>query len=139
MPGHIGVYIGNGLAVECTPKWDNCVQITACNRKVEGYNRRNWTKHGRLPYVTYGTGTNTTTVKTCTVTPQVLKKGSKGECVKALQRLLVSHGYNLGSQNPVDGSFGAKTDAGVRSYQKDNGLTVDGSVGRQTWTKLLGC
>lgn len=51
--GHIGVYIGNGLAVECTPAWDNCVQITACNRNVSGYNRRNWTKHGKLPYITY--------------------------------------------------------------------------------------
>ena len=27
--GHIGVYIGDGLAVECTPAWKNCVQITA--------------------------------------------------------------------------------------------------------------
>jgi hypothetical protein len=23
MKGHIGVYIGDGLSVECTPKWDN--------------------------------------------------------------------------------------------------------------------
>lgn len=53
MPGHIGVYIGNGLAVECTPKWDNCVQITACNCEKTGYNRRNWTKHGKLPYFEY--------------------------------------------------------------------------------------
>jgi hypothetical protein len=53
MEGHIGVYVGDGLAVECTPRWDNKVQITACNRSVSGYNRRNWTKHGRLPYVTY--------------------------------------------------------------------------------------
>ena len=51
--GHIGIYIGNGLAVECTPRWKNCVQITACNCDVTGYNRRNWTKHGKLPYVTY--------------------------------------------------------------------------------------
>lgn len=51
--GHIGVYIGDGLAVECTPSWDNGVQITACNRNVSGYNRRNWTKHGKLPYITY--------------------------------------------------------------------------------------
>lgn len=51
--GHIGVYIGNGLAVECTPSWDNCVQITACNCSKNGYNRRNWTKHGKLPYITY--------------------------------------------------------------------------------------
>lgn len=51
--GHIGVYIGDGLAVECTPSWKNCVQITACNRTIAGYNRRNWTKHGKLPYITY--------------------------------------------------------------------------------------
>lgn len=52
-PGHIGVYIGDGLAVECTPAWKNCVQITACNCTKAGYNRRNWTKHGKLPYITY--------------------------------------------------------------------------------------
>lgn len=56
MPGHIGIYIGNGLAVECTPAWKNCVQITAANRTVSGYNRRDWVSHGRLPYVSY-TGT----------------------------------------------------------------------------------
>ena len=51
--GHIGVYIGDGLAVECTPRWKNCVQITACNCSKSGYNRRNWTKHGKLPYIEY--------------------------------------------------------------------------------------
>ena len=53
MEGHIGIYVGGGLAVECTPKWENKVQITACNCSVSGYNRRNWTKHGKLPYVSY--------------------------------------------------------------------------------------
>ena len=55
MPGHIGVYIGDGLAVECTPKWDNKVQITAVANigKKAGYNSRKWTKHGKLPYVEY--------------------------------------------------------------------------------------
>lgn len=53
MDGHIGVYIGNGLAVECTPRWKNCVQITACNCSKSGYNTRNWTKHGKLPYIEY--------------------------------------------------------------------------------------
>lgn len=59
--GHIGVYIGDGLAVECTPSWKNCVQITACNCDKSGYNRRNWTKHGKLPYIEY--------VKETVVTP----------------------------------------------------------------------
>lgn len=53
MSGHIGVYIGDGLAVECTPSWKNCVQITSCNCTKAGYQRRNWTKHGKLPYIVY--------------------------------------------------------------------------------------
>lgn len=53
MDGHIGVYIGDGLAVECTPSWENDVQITACNCDKKGYNRRDWEKHGKLPYVEY--------------------------------------------------------------------------------------
>ena len=53
--GHIGLYIGDGLAVECTPAWANKVQITAVKNigTKTGYNARKWTKHGRLPYVTY--------------------------------------------------------------------------------------
>jgi hypothetical protein len=53
--GHVGIYIGSGLAVECTPKWDGDVQITAVGNigKKSGYNTRTWKKHGKLPYVTY--------------------------------------------------------------------------------------
>lgn len=57
MPGHIGVYVGDGLAVECTPKWGNCVQITSCNVAKKGIHRRNWTKHGKIPYVEYSVET----------------------------------------------------------------------------------
>ena len=64
LEGHIGVYVGDGLAVECTPRWANKVQITACNRNVSGYNRRNWTKHGKLPYVEYVADATTPPVET---------------------------------------------------------------------------
>ena len=53
MSGHVGLYIGDGLAVECTPAWSNDVQITACNRTIAGYNTRTWSKHGKLPYIEY--------------------------------------------------------------------------------------
>ncbi len=53
LPGHIGIYIGDGLAVESTPSWQGGVQITSCNCAKSGYNRRNWQKHGKLPYITY--------------------------------------------------------------------------------------
>lgn len=53
--GHCGIYIGNGQAVECTPAWANCVQITdVANILTTGYRpARTWTKHGRLPWVEY--------------------------------------------------------------------------------------
>lgn len=53
--GHIGIYIGDGLAVECTPSWKNGVQITAVSNigGKAGYNARKWKKHGKLPYITY--------------------------------------------------------------------------------------
>lgn len=53
--GHIGVYIGDGLAVECTPSWGNKVQITAVGNigSKSGYHTRTWTSHGKLPYVDY--------------------------------------------------------------------------------------
>lgn len=50
---HIGIYIGDGLVIECSPKWDNKVQYTACNRDIAGYNRRDWAAHGHLPYINY--------------------------------------------------------------------------------------
>ena len=51
--GHAGIYLGNGLAAECTPSWSNGAQITACNCSRTGYNTRTWTKHGKLPWVNY--------------------------------------------------------------------------------------
>lgn len=53
--GHIGVYVGDGLAVECTPAWKNRVQTTAVRNigTKSGYNARTWTKHGKLPYIQY--------------------------------------------------------------------------------------
>lgn len=63
-----------------------------------------------------------------------LKQGSKGSEVKELQTLLNNNGANLS----VDGKFGPKTLAAVTSYQKANGLTVDGIVGKNTWGALRG-
>lgn len=53
--GHAGIYVGDGLAVECTPAWKNCVQVTAVGNigYKAGYNSRIWTKHGKLPYIEY--------------------------------------------------------------------------------------
>ena len=73
----------------------------------------------------------------CTVNVSVLKKGSKGSQVRALQALLIGYGYSCGSSG-VDGSFGNATLSAVKKYQSRNGLESDGSVGPKTWAKLLG-
>ena len=53
--GHIGVYVGDGLVVECTPSWANKVQITYVGNigSKSGYKSRTWTKHGKIPWVDY--------------------------------------------------------------------------------------
>jgi peptidoglycan hydrolase-like protein with peptidoglycan-binding domain len=57
-----------------------------------------------------------------------LKKGDKGEAVKTMQTMLIACGYSCGSTG-ADGGFGKNTDAALRAFQKDNGLTVDGIYG----------
>ena len=79
----------------------------------------------------------TTRTEVCTVEVKVIRKGAKGDNVKALQILLIGRGYSCGSYG-ADGSFGTATDNAVRAFQKANGLTVDGICGPNTWNKLLG-
>ena len=142
IPGHIGVYIGDGLAVEATPAWKDGAQITAVYNigKKSGYNGRSWTKHGKLPYIAYEVEPEKPATKNeeeCIVNLKMLSKGSKGETVKALQTLLIGYGYSCGSWG-ADGDFGNGTDKAVKAYQKAKGLEVDGIVGTNTWKKLLG-
>ncbi|MGD7707453.1 peptidoglycan-binding protein [Microlunatus sp. Y2014] len=52
--------------------------------------------------------------------------------VKGIQHLLNHRGHGL----VVDGNFGSKSGAAVRSFQRGAGLVVDGDVGPKTWGKL---
>lgn len=53
IPGHIGVYIGNGKVIESTPSWQNKVQVTTCLNAASGTPGRKWDKHGKLPWIEY--------------------------------------------------------------------------------------
>lgn len=75
--------------------------------------------------------------KTYTLTLEVLRKGSKGDAVKALQRLLIANGYDCGDTG-ADGSFGGNTQAALIRYQTDHDLEPDGVAGKKTMGKLLG-
>ena len=65
-----------------------------------------------------------------------VRRGEKQYMVTALQDLLMLKGYNPGGlENP--GIFGAGTEAAVRKYQADHGLTVDGIAGYNTFKSLI--
>lgn len=109
--GHIGVYIGNGLAVECTPAWKNRVQITACNCSKSGYNTRKWKKHGKLPYIDY------------TATSKVPTKTSK-------PNLDVATLYNrsIAGKYKVTAAGGLNIRTGASSSKKSLGVLPIGTV-----------
>ena len=143
--GHCGVYIGDGLAVECTPKWDNGVQITAVHNIAEkqGYNGRTWRRHGKLPYVEYvsivpnaPTETEKASEENVSLNFLTLEKGKYrgNEQIKTVQRILKSLGYY---KMDIDGSFGNGTKNAVEDFQAESGLESDGIVGRKTWESLL--
>lgn len=63
----------------------------------------------------------------------VLKNGDKGSLVSLLQLGLERSGYNVGKK---DGIFGNKTEAALKFFQSDRGITTDGIAGRQTLIKI---
>lgn len=65
-----------------------------------------------------------------------LRKGSKGESVRALQVLLTLRGQRLAIYG-TDGDFGNETEVALRAYQKIKGLTADGICGSDVWKTLI--
>ena len=63
----------------------------------------------------------------------LLKQGSRGHPVPALQYLLRARGHPV----TVDGIFGPKTEAAVEGFQVADQIMVDGIVGPQTWGALI--
>jgi hypothetical protein len=75
---------------------------------------------------------------------KVIKRGAKGPDVKRIQARLNQigkgkHGTLGGKPLQVNGIFGSDTEKVVKSFQKHRPpLVVDGEVGKQTWTRLIG-
>ena len=57
------------------------------------------------------------------------RQGSSGSVVTQIQKKLAAEGYYKAS---IDGIYGSRTAAAVRSYQRDRGLKVDGICGPET-------
>lgn len=61
--------------------------------------------------------------------PIVRQNHAAGSLVQYLQ-------YRLGAD--VDGIYGPQTEFAIKTFQRDNGLVVDGIIGALTWEKLIG-
>lgn len=144
----------NGIKklVWSTKKSDRVNHRNGCNMTVHrDYENKScpgkylYDRHGAIAEaVNKKLGTSVTTekseVETVNIEMTVLKKGSSGAQVKTLQRILRMMGYKDADGNTleVDGSFGTKTLAAVKKFQKNKGSTsCDGVVGAWTWGKLL--
>ena len=131
-----------GIVVRVTDSLIETIEGNSGNEvKRKAYQRNDKTiiGYGHPRYDAEPKKTVTKEAKTVKIELSILKKGSKGEQVKTVQRILRMRGWKDGNGKAleIDGSFGAKTEYAVKSFQKGKGVTVDGVVGEKTWTKLL--
>ena len=72
------------------------------------------------------------------ITPadDVLRRGDKGEAVKAMQEALVQAGWSF-PRYGCDGDFGSETEANVKGFQRTHGLLVTGIYDGATKSALI--
>lgn len=137
-PDHVGIVVSvsNGTIKVIEGNYKDAVgyrNIAVNGRYIRGYICPNFSSKATLKESV----NNSSSKGGVKVELSVLKQGSKGEQVKALQALLVGYGYSIGASG-VDGSFGSATLKAVKAFQAKSKIDVDGSVGPITWKKLLG-
>ena len=120
---HVGIYLGDGTTVECSSGVQFSQNLS-----------RKWTFFA-IPAGLYGKEEIPVPEKTQKTT--VLRRGSAGNDVRALQEKLISLGYACGAAG-ADGKYGAATEAAVRLFQRERGLASDGIAGEKTFAALEG-
>ena len=123
-PKHTGMYMGDETVIHCS----GTVKREALPGKPK------WERWG-IPAGLYTddelrkAGVNVDEEKNI----PTLRKGARGDNVEELQALLnAKFGFSL----EIDGNFGKATETAVKEFQKKNGLTADGVVGKKTWAAL---
>lgn len=127
MEGHIGIYWQDGKVIECSPAFQNKVQIT-------NLSQRQWLKHGKLPYVDYNDGgffpykgylekgdSGASVEKIDEWYMKWIPENVKGDffgnftekCTMALQEKAKAEGIY---DDLIDGKFGPKTLAAAKHY-----------------------
>lgn len=111
---HIGFYIGGGMMIHCS----GTVKKEKISAKVT---------HWAIPR---GLGGDTPMP-----THETLRRGSTGPDVVECQQDLIQLNYDIGPAG-ADGVYGRKTEAAVKAFQANSGLTADGICGPRTWAAL---
>lgn len=62
-----------------------------------------------------------------------VRRGAEGNITYLIQAMLLCHSFDI----DADGIFGNATENAVREFQKRNGLSQDGIVGKNTFNKLF--
>lgn len=138
LSGHIGVYLGDGIACEATlnsSRTRNGVIYSAVanikGASDKGIYSRRWDSHGRCVFIDYKDDT--------LVALPELKKGDKVETVRCVQAILNSLGFygRKGAPLALDASFGADTQFSLLNFQRAKNLAASGVTDRPTWLSLL--
>ncbi len=111
---HTGLYLGGGTVVHC----GKGVQKEALKAAA-------WT-HWAVP--------KGLTLPEYTALP-ALCRGDSGDAVRRMQQALLAAGIAL-PKCGADGRFGPETEAAVKQFQTEKGLSPDGVCGQATWAAL---
>lgn len=143
LPGHVGIYVGDGLAAESTFEPESGVQLQ-CVLPMgvkPGMPATGWVKHGRLPWISYveeKPKEESEESGNLNISLRQIDGSSHGDDVRAMQVLLDANGCR-GKMNPtLYGSSGKNTVASIKTFQQKNSLPITGVCDKKTWEKLLG-
>lgn len=135
MSGHIGIYIGNGYVIECTPAKVFAKQDHGgggvCKTKLSD---RKWKKWCECPYITYSKAAK----------PKEGFLGAKGyfsfgdnhKNIGKIASFMYKTFPAYTSKNALGNYYGKYIQASIKEFQKRTGLEADGCAGPLTLKEL---
>ena len=120
-PAEVAKY-AESIGIRRIGKYDNFVHIGS------GQTKRFWIGNEGKEVETFGAE------QSFTVELPVLRRGSRGDAVKAVQR----HLRGWGAAIEADSSYGPATEAAVKKYQAEHGLPAHGVTDKATRQMMLG-
>ena len=124
---HVGLYIGDDTVIEAYGTIKGVITSKLTDKR--------WTFYGELKDVEYDGVEPSPDPEPSPGWRPTIRRGNKGADVIECQTMLTRLGYDIGKTG-IDGDFGRATEAGVKAFQSDHKLVVDGVVGPMTWDAL---